>query len=77
MTNSEIMKAAMVMEAINPKAFPNKKSAYESLHRDYIYISTEEATTAIATGGYIFTKDGEGNVELWVNPLMVFEEFMS
>lgn len=66
-------KHAASIAAMNPLAFKDEASALSSMTRSYQCVRTHPATTDVSTGGYCFHKDGEGDIELWVSPDMVWK----
>lgn len=70
----ELKRAAAGLAAANPSAFPTAQAAYNSLRADLKYLRANSRVMSTSTGGYMLTKDAEGDIELWIMPGFAFKD---
>lgn len=72
-TKKDVEQVAAGLARVNPAAFPTAVHALKSIRRDLAYIRRSKTVVSTATGGYILTKDSDGDVQLWVMAQFAFK----
>jgi Rad3-related DNA helicase len=70
----EYAKYAAKIAAANPTAFATKFDAYRAMKEAYSRLNSYEAIYSSGTGGFVFYKDGDGNIDLLICPSIVWRD---
>lgn len=68
----EFARRAARIALMNPKAFKDEADALERMTDLYNSVCQKDCTLS-TTGGVLFTKDPEGDIEMWVSPNVLWE----
>lgn len=67
----EFAKHSTAISEGNPIAFPSPADALERMRKLYTSMVDSPETELVTTGGVMFRRDGDGDIEMWVSPSLL------
>lgn len=70
-SEKHLLRYAVNVAALNSKANKNAADARVMLSDMWNRITLNTDISSISTGGFTLRRDGEGEIELWINPSLL------
>lgn len=74
MADFSLRALARELAAVHGTVYPTVKDAEKTLRRAVAQLRSCADTASVTTGGFMIRRDGEGYIEFWVSPAVVWRD---